>query len=644
MAFDYYGTSLFQYKIGSVSIMANHINNLGIKSSIIIPLVLLGMGNNSVQAIEDNSEAIKSAFSPSSDIVSAFEPFHVNLDPNVNPSTEAIKLNLSSQNPSEKLMADLTIIQEPELIAENPSLKLHNLNYIWVDELPADQSISPEISLVNLTNEQQSNFVSSMEQLKANLPSKINLETKAVSVNQNPEITAENSPAPIAENTSDNSNYVWFEDLSDHEIANAVSSPSIILNKNKNKNKHQTDNQNQIQWNDLHLSNSAAQFGAETIAAVPETLINSPVSSSNRISQQTTPAPAPTPQRTTPAPAPAPTPQQTTPAPAPTPQQTTPAPAPTPQQTTPAPAPTPQPNVMPSTEVVWVSSRFDYYSSSSNLEKFVFEPTVRTRLADRSFLDVRTGINTFSQPREQEVFNVPLNITWHKNITPELRFNIGGGLDFFGNSPTALNFNTGLNYRVPLMRNEETNRLESFLDIGMAIDQSPYKVTARALNNNITNWDIRPLRVLWQINPNTRFNTELGLNLYNDDNSSFRTSTQLRHKIAGIFEVGAAVSTDSFDQNSRAYSTPSSVLSYGAILGVEGKLADPLTCKLAAYLGQRTVDNRDFSQQRYRVGCDLSVNSNLDLSIGYEYSENSRDDTDFISDSDRFMGRFFYRF
>lgn len=121
----------------------------------------------------------------------------------------------------------------------------------------------------------------------------------------------------------------------------------------------------------------------------------------------------------------------------------------------------------------------DNFSNFSQGNRIV-EPTVTGNLPNGDRLAVTMGLNRFTQPDIQTVFNAPLKATWTGEVG-DFTTTVGGGVDFFNQLPVAINLNASTS--VPI---GEQAVLSFFVDHG------PYKFNATTLTNQITAWRYGP--------------------------------------------------------------------------------------------------------------------------------------------------------
>lgn len=238
----------------------------------------------------------------------------------------------------------------------------------------------------------------------------------------------------------------------------------------------------------------------------------------------------------------------------------------------------------------------------------IFEPTVTGRLRNGDRLSFSTGLNTFTQPAIDLVFNVPLRVAWTRRMG-DFTTTLGAGVDVFNRLPLALNL--AANTSVPI-GNSTT--------LSLNLEQGPYKFNATSLQNQITAWRYGP-NLFWQITPDTSLFSQLRLGNLNDGNWEQQSFSQLEHRL-GEFTLAANLFNWRFGHDVEAtsgYFSPPDFLVTNAELAWRGQVSPDLTCRVAGNLGpQRLVGNWSLTYG-YEALCTAKFNQ-VELDLGYTYS------------------------
>lgn len=251
----------------------------------------------------------------------------------------------------------------------------------------------------------------------------------------------------------------------------------------------------------------------------------------------------------------------------------------------------------------------NFKDSSNNFSQgnLFFEPTISGRLPNGDRLSLTTGFNRLQQPEVTPVFNIPLKLDWQSNIG-ELATNVGIGLDFFDQLPTAVNFNS--NVSIPLGEQAK---------LSFSVTHSPYKFNATTLNNQIKNWRYGP-DLFWQIAPDTTFFSSVRWGRYNDGNREQQSFSRLEQRL-GEFKLAANLFNWRYAEDLEAesgYFSPLDFLVVNGEVAWEKEVSDWLRCKVSASGGQQRLAGNWTFAYGYGGTCTAAISDSLELDINYD--------------------------
>ncbi len=270
---------------------------------------------------------------------------------------------------------------------------------------------------------------------------------------------------------------------------------------------------------------------------------------------------------------------------------------------------------------------FDNFGQTNQLT----EETIAFNLYNQSFI-LKTGINFFEQDDVEKVDNIPLYLSWLTKLR-NIDLTLTGGVDFFDRLaalPTVT-----LKASSPLFSSVTPDgKLKSLFVLSGQAQYQAYKFNAETLANKIDFWRFTP-SVYWQIQPNLSLFTLGQYGIFNDGNREFQSFSRLERKL-GSFSLAANLFTWSFEQDlsdESGYFSPPDFLVYNAELGWQGKMFDEtLDCKLSLAFGKQSVNNVTDNAWTYKALCGAQLLSNVELDLGYTYSnvrDRSTGDTSF---------------
>ncbi|MBD2566500.1 hypothetical protein [Anabaena lutea] len=257
--------------------------------------------------------------------------------------------------------------------------------------------------------------------------------------------------------------------------------------------------------------------------------------------------------------------------------------------------------------------------SNSEQQNQIIEPVFQFRLLNGQKIRLKTGLNTFNQPGFESITNIPFQVGW-EGKTGKYTIQANAGIDVFNRLPTALNFNAQIDRQI-FVNFTPTYQLKSGLFLSALVEQSPYKFNAKTLENQIT--ALRSgLNVYWQIDPNTSFFSLYRIGLYNDDNFEQQSFSRLEHKW-GKFWLAANLFTWKYAndrQDMSGYFSPHDFLVYNGEIGWGGDIFSFLNCRLNTTLGQQQLNGKTTGVNSYQTRCTAKISPNIDLDLGYGFS------------------------
>ncbi|MEM7758478.1 MAG: hypothetical protein AAF298_10185 [Cyanobacteria bacterium P01_A01_bin.40] len=254
------------------------------------------------------------------------------------------------------------------------------------------------------------------------------------------------------------------------------------------------------------------------------------------------------------------------------------------------------------------------------------EETIAFNLYDQS-LALKTGINTFEQDEVEKVDNIPLYLTWQKELLG-IDLTLTGGVDFFDrleSVPTAT-----LKASSPLFSSVNAEgKLNSLFVLSGQVQHQAYKFNAETLENEINFWRFTP-SIYWQIRPNLSLFTLGQYGIFSDGNREFQSFSRLEQKI-GAFSFAANLFTWAFEQDLgsiNGYFSPADFLVYNGEIAWQGTMFNEfLDCKLSAAVGKQSVAGATDNAWSYKALCAAQLLPNVKLDLGYIFSNVRDSDT-----------------
>lgn len=275
-------------------------------------------------------------------------------------------------------------------------------------------------------------------------------------------------------------------------------------------------------------------------------------------------------------------------------------------------------------ENIQTNFRDDFNKFNQN-NSFI-EPTFHFRLPNKQKMTFKTGFNTFEQPKYDKVINIPLQFGWHSKIE-KFTIHTAVGIDIFNRLPIALNFNLQVD-RPMFINLTPNNKLTSGLFLAAIVEYGPYKSSTQSLENLIVSTRTG-LNAYWQIKRDMSFFTLYRVGFYNDGNFEQQSFNRIEHKL-GEFYIAANVFAWTFNrdrQQSAGYFSPKNFLVYNLEAGWEKQIFDFLNCRLNANLGRQMLNGISTSGTIYQARCAARILPNVNLDLGYVFSNSRELDT-----------------
>jgi hypothetical protein len=249
----------------------------------------------------------------------------------------------------------------------------------------------------------------------------------------------------------------------------------------------------------------------------------------------------------------------------------------------------------------------DDFNNFDQNNRFI-EPSISGVLPNGDRLGLTTGLNTFTQPDEDAVFNVPLQLFWTREMG-DFTTTVGGGIDVFDQLPLALNLEA--NTTVPLGQQAT---------LSFFVEHEPYKFNAMTLNQQITTWRYGP-NLYWQIAPDTSFFSLVRWGRYNDGNREQQSFSRLEHQM-GEFAIAANLFNWRYREDleeTSGYFSPPDFLVLNGELAWEGRVLDWLDCRIAASWGQQRLVGDWTPAFGYGTQCTFQVTDSTEIDLGYSF-------------------------
>ncbi|PSR16056.1 hypothetical protein C8255_19815, partial [filamentous cyanobacterium CCP3] len=269
-----------------------------------------------------------------------------------------------------------------------------------------------------------------------------------------------------------------------------------------------------------------------------------------------------------------------------------------------APGPADAPFWQIETLTVDVRDDFNNFAQSNR----IFEPTVSGRLANGDRLSFSTGLNSFTQPAVDQVLNVPLRVAWTRQMG-DFTTTLGAGVDGFNRLPLAPNVTATT--AVPI-GNSAT--------LSLNLDYGAYKFNATSLQNQISAWRYGP-NLFWQIAPDTSLFSLLRLGHFSDGNWEQQSFSRLEQRLGG-FTLAANLFNWRFSRDvetANGYFSPPDFLVTNAELAWRGRVAEALSCRVAANLGPQRLIGEWSLTYGYEALCTARFNQ-VELDLGYAFN------------------------
>lgn len=247
------------------------------------------------------------------------------------------------------------------------------------------------------------------------------------------------------------------------------------------------------------------------------------------------------------------------------------------------------------------------------------EPTIFFNTTNTDKFQLKTGVNIFTKPSVETVYNYPLIVGWQTKIN-DVNLNLNAGLEMFDrlNSVPSIK----LNVEFPLLLRVNPNGgLQSLFVLINALEYYPYKFNASTLKNGIKTFKYRPA-FYWLITPDVSLFSFSQFGSFNDGNQEYQSFTRLE-KTFGEISLALNLFTWSFEKNveqTSGYFSPSDFLVYNLELAWKKIFNNYLNCGLIASFGQQRLNNEYANAQVYETFCNGNINDKISLGLGYKLS------------------------
>ncbi|NER83591.1 MAG: hypothetical protein F6K42_29380 [Leptolyngbya sp. SIO1D8] len=238
----------------------------------------------------------------------------------------------------------------------------------------------------------------------------------------------------------------------------------------------------------------------------------------------------------------------------------------------------------------------------------IIEPTVTGVLPNGDRLSVTTGLNTFNQPDIRSVLNIPLEVTWTREMG-DFTTTVSAGVDLFDQRPIGINASASTS--VPL-GNQAT--------LSFFVEYEPYKFNATTLNNQVTSLRYGP-NLYWQIAPDLSFFSLVRWGIYNDGNREQQSFSRLEQTF-GDFSIAANLFNWRYQQDletTSGYFSPPDFLVANGEIAWQGEVFDWLDCRAAISWGQQRLTGEWTPAYGYRTQCTFQISDSFEMDLGYAF-------------------------
>ena len=252
---------------------------------------------------------------------------------------------------------------------------------------------------------------------------------------------------------------------------------------------------------------------------------------------------------------------------------------------------------------------FSYSVDGFGQENRMLEPTVTGRLTNGDILSLTTGVNTYSQPGTSPVTNTPVRLTWTRK-QKSLTAAVGIGVDLFNQQEAA--FSTSLETSLAITPNFAVTLIGEY---------GPHKVNAETLNNQI-----KALRyginAFWQVAPDLSLFSLVRQGHYSDGNLEQQSFSRVQYSLGDV-TIAANLFSWNYQQNTElasGYFSPQDFLVFSGELAWEANVLEGLNCRISGSQGRQRLSGNWSSALSYGSRCNIRLASDLELDLGYTYS------------------------
>jgi tetratricopeptide (TPR) repeat protein len=183
------------------------------------------------------------------------------------------------------------------------------------------------------------------------------------------------------------------------------------------------------------------------------------------------------------------------------------------------------------------------------------------------------------------------------------------------------------------------------LMLGTHLRYAADKTNVQTLENQITAAHLEPT-LYWQLDRLTTLYLAYALGLYSDGNTEHQSLLELRREWGDFYLAGTLLYWSYANDPQNGYFAPPDYFLYRGEVGWKRQLFQPLTCQLAAALGQQQYETTNENNYRLQAGCTVDFSPALQVELNYRLTNNDRLQAsgDALSTQQTIQGRLQYSF